>query len=88
MENMAGEPVVFPITLDGGESKFVIARAPFGVPNNIAQIITSIPATSPPMTMSTLQAKLGDRRLDFIGNILMLRAGLGNLDRTIGGVSA
>jgi hypothetical protein len=66
VENIDGTPFNFPITLDGGEAKRVLVRAPVQVPPSVAQVLDNLVTKG--MSLQQVGFALTQRRLNYLGD--------------------
>jgi hypothetical protein len=77
-ETTQGTPVTLPITLDGGESKQFIVRAPVPVPSTVSKIIRaalSESSANASLSLAELQNRLAQNKLDFLGDPIVVISG-------------
>jgi hypothetical protein len=75
-ETTQGAPVMFPMTLDGGESKQFIVRAPVPVPSTVAKIIRDLSQSraNANLSLGELQNRLAQSKLDLLGDPIVVSA--------------
>jgi hypothetical protein len=69
--NANGSPLSLPVTLDGGDSKSIIVRAPVSIPASAAKAIESVEKSGialPTISLAQLQDRLVEARMDFLGD--------------------